>query len=40
MRINEKLKVFQKSFKEKSLMHEAAVVALKKLNEYYTLATN
>src|SRR3979411_133021 len=40
MRMTQKLEVFKSTFKEHSSMHDATIAALKKLDEYYTLATN
>jgi hypothetical protein len=40
MRMSQKLEVLKSSYTEHSTMYEAITVALKKLDDYYTLATN
>src|SRR3981081_4950766 len=40
MRMTQKLEVFKAGYLENSTMYEASMMALKKLDEYYTLATN
>ena len=38
--MTQKLKVFKAKYVENSTIYDAYIVALKKLNEYYTLAIN
>jgi hypothetical protein len=40
MRMTQKLEVFKAGYTENSTIYDACLAALKKLNEYYTLATN
>jgi hypothetical protein len=40
MRMTQKLEIFKAGYPENSTIYEAALIALKKLDEYYTLATN